>query len=120
MSNGLVSFGQLSKSYRIAKKVRIADQAEALNVKSYEISAYETGEKIPPQSYVDKLAAWLSLDFRQKALLLRSIRSAVVIDLKAEKKKREETVRLFRRIHKMTPSEIRGIRPKPRGSGNER
>lgn len=119
MYNGLVSFGEISKSYRLAKGSRLFDQAEALNMKPSEISAYETGEKIPPQSYIDKLATWLALDFKQKAILLRSIRS-VVIDISIERKKREGAMKLYRRIHKMKPSEIRGIRPKPRGNGNDR
>jgi len=86
----------------------IGDQAEALGAEPHEISAIETGKLPLPTQYSQKLSDWLQLNEHERIELLRRVEGNV-LPFRRHIVGGEKTnaMRLFRKISKMKPSEIR-------------
>jgi hypothetical protein len=94
----------------------IGDQADALGAEPCDISALETGRSPIPADYCRRLADWLLLNDQERAELLKKIESNVIAFPRiAPAGAKTSAMRLFRKISKMKPNEIRqfGERPPP-------
>jgi hypothetical protein len=122
MASVLTRFGLLCRELRNSRNQSMGDQAKALECDVHYVSAIETGKIAPPDEYIEKFGRWLGLDTTQCASL-RKRSKANVIDLrqKFSTSNRSSSMRLFRRVSKMDPSQIRNYRAKIQGeAGNER
>jgi hypothetical protein len=92
----------------------IGDQADALGAQPYEISEIETGKTPIPPRYSQKMIEWLRLNDQEQRELLKRIDSNVVA-FPRQKAGGDKTsaMRLFRKISKMNPTEIRNFGTKP-------
>lgn len=110
MNEELNSFGELSRKFRIKCEKRLIDQSDYLGFPLSIISEFETGEKIVSSQYVQKFADWLNLDFRDRADLVKaSSGKSNIVSLKMEKSRRKESQKLFRRVHKLSLTEIKQL-----------
>jgi transcriptional regulator with XRE-family HTH domain len=110
MTNALTRFGSYCREFRASQGKTMANQAEALGHQVSNISAIETGKEIPSASYVEHLCDWLTLGPAERAELFRRVpRSQNVITF-PRKRQVSTTVKLFRKVGKMTPAEIRALR----------
>jgi hypothetical protein len=92
----------------------IGDQADAFGAEPYEISAIETGKSPLPPQYSQKLVAWLRLNDQERIELFKKVESNVVAFRRVTASgDKTGAMRLFRRISKMKPSEIRRFGKKP-------
>ena len=74
------------------------------------ITQLETGQVIPDREYVDRLSKWLRLEIPDQLNLIKGLRRANVVDLNTERRRRKgPEIKLFRRVHTMSPKEIRAI-----------
>jgi len=106
----VTGFGTIVQAIRVKHGKRILDQADALGVTPSYITQLETGEIGPDREYVEKLATWLKLDLPDQLTLIKGLRRANVVDLNAERRRRKgPEIKLFRRLHSMSPKEIRAI-----------
>lgn len=114
MANALTKFGQRCRDLRSRYNKSIGDQADAFACQPHEISAVETGKTLAPDLYAQKFVDWLGLNDQEKRDLLKRIDSNV-ISFPGPKGggDKSTSMRLFRKISKMNPSEIRGIKKKP-------
>jgi hypothetical protein len=88
------------------------DQAKFFNCSPSFISAIETGDKHVPEGYVDKFCLWLSMSpsTKKQLQMLADIRTPNVIRFTPlNKEKAAAARRLFRKINKMTPAQIRNL-----------
>jgi hypothetical protein len=100
----------------------MGDQAKHLGCPVSEISLIECGSRTPPDEYLQAFRAWMNMDDEDFRDLKKKIRSNV-IELSRIKSLGENgrTMRLFRKISKMNPDEIRAFnRPPDSGALNER
>lgn len=114
MANALTKFGQLCRDLRSQHDKSMGDQADAFGCLPYEISAIEVGKTRPEREYIAKFVNWLRLSEHQRRDLEKRIGSNVIPFLRAQSGgDRSTSMRLFRKISKMNPGEIRGIKKKP-------
>jgi AraC-like DNA-binding protein len=106
MTNTLTRFGRYCRDARASQGKNMATQADSLGHKVSEISLYETGIMLPPDNYIDELAEWLGLDSQE--LRKRAPRDSTVIAF-PRKRHANRSVRLFRKISRMTPAQIRAL-----------
>ena len=87
------------------------DQARQFGCSPSFISAVETGEKPVPEGYVDKFCDWMRIDatIRKQLQILADSRTNVIRFTPVSKEKAAFARRLFRKINKMTPDEIRKL-----------
>lgn len=114
MSTVLSRFGQRCRDLRIAKKLTMGDQAKFIGCSVSEISLIECGSRTPPDDYLDKFRELVTLDDEEFRDLKRRIRSNV-IELNRIKTLGENgrSMRLFRKISKMNPDQIRAFNRPP-------
>jgi transcriptional regulator with XRE-family HTH domain len=94
------------------------DQAEGVGLLVHQISSIETGQIYPTDDYVQKLSDWFGLNERQMQELKKRVpQSNNVISFSAKKAiiEKATAMRLFRKISKMKPQEIRRFRLKLAG-----
>jgi hypothetical protein len=84
----------------------MGDQATALACSIPQISAIETGRLAPTADYLRKLSDWLQLDSGECRVLL-SRTTGNVIPFPKIITNNSASMRLFRKISKMAPSDIR-------------
>jgi hypothetical protein len=114
MACALTRFGQQCREFRSRRGLTIGDQADAFDSEPHEISAIETGKSAIPTLYSQKLINWLQLDEQEQRELLRKIESNVVaFPRNTAGGDRTSAMRLFRKISKMNPNEIRTFSKKP-------
>lgn len=115
MANALTKFGQRCRDFRSKHNKSIGDQADMLGCQPCEISAIEIGKLPIPADYPKKLVDWLGLSEQESRDLLRRIDTNVIPfpSLKGGGDK-TKSMRLFRKISKMGPNEIRDIKKKPK------
>jgi transcriptional regulator with XRE-family HTH domain len=113
MACALTRFGLLCRDFRISKNRSMGDQAEAMKCAVHYVSAVETGKIEPSDDYIETLGRWLQLNDSQYNALKKR-RKANIIDLRQRFSTgdRSSSVRLFRKISKMDPMQIRRLRPK--------
>jgi hypothetical protein len=91
----------------------MGEQAEALKCEVHHVSAVETGKIEPSDEYIEKFRRWLGLDDSQyNALKKRSKANVVDLRQRFSTSNRSSSIRLFRKISKMDPMQIRRLRPK--------
>jgi hypothetical protein len=107
----LTAFGAECRQIRMVRKLRMIDQAERFNCSPSFISAVETGDKQVPEGYVEKFGDWLKLDIvtRKHLQLLADARINVIRFTPVNKERAALARRLFRKINKMSPDEIRKL-----------
>jgi transcriptional regulator with XRE-family HTH domain len=117
MTTVLSRFGQRCRELRLAKGLTMGDQAKHVGCSVNAISSIECGSRTPSDSYLESFRAWMKLDDDEFRDLKRRIRSNVVelnrIRTLGEKGR---SMRLFRKISKMNPDQIRAFN-KPPDSG---
>jgi transcriptional regulator with XRE-family HTH domain len=117
MTTVLSRFGQRCRDLRSAKDFTMDDQARHIGCSVNEISSIECGSRTPSDSYLESFREWIKLDTEEFRDLKRKIRSNVV-ELNRVKTLGEKgrSMRLFRKISKMNPNQIRAFN-KPPDSG---
>jgi transcriptional regulator with XRE-family HTH domain len=121
MTTVLSRFGQRCRDLRLAKGVTMGDQAKHIGCLVNEISSIECGTRTPPDSYLESFRSWMKLDDDEFRDLKRRIRSNV-IELNRIKTMGEKgrSMRLFRKISKMNPDQIRAFnKPPDHGARND-
>jgi transcriptional regulator with XRE-family HTH domain len=68
----LTPFGIAIRKLRLDKKMRLLDLADALTLSPAFVSAVETGKKVIPEDYINKVAFAMSLDREERRQLERS------------------------------------------------
>jgi hypothetical protein len=113
MASALTRFGQICREIRASHHKNMGDQAEALGCEVHHISAIEMGKIAASDQYVEKLRMWLNLTDQQYGELQRRRRSNVIaFPTRHSGSNNSSSMRLFRRISKMDPMEIRNFRKK--------
>ncbi len=114
MASALTRFGQHCRELRSRREKTLGDQADALGCQPCDISSIEMGHSPVPLQYSHKLIAWLRLTEQEQRDLLRKIESNVVsFPRHAAGGDKTSSMRLFRKISKMRPNEIRTFGKKP-------
>ncbi|TPI68136.1 helix-turn-helix domain-containing protein [Mesorhizobium sp. B3-1-3] len=110
-NENLTPFGSACRDIRITAKMRMIDQAKQFSCSPSFISSVETGEKQPPEGYVQKFCDWLRLDnvTRKHLQLLADARSNVIRFVPVDRERAALARRLFRTINKMSPSDIKKL-----------
>jgi transcriptional regulator with XRE-family HTH domain len=91
------------------------DHAEALGLPVHQISGIETGQISTTDDYLRKLADWLGLNEREMQELRKRVpvpNNVISFRGKTAVAEKTTTMRLFRKISKMKPREIRRFRLK--------
>ena len=115
MTSALTRFGEHCRDLRRLHGKNMLDQAAALGLPVHQISSIETGEIIPKDDYLRKLADWLSLNEREQQELRKRVQAKnniISFPGKTAVAEKTTTMRLFRKISKMKPREIRRFRSK--------
>jgi transcriptional regulator with XRE-family HTH domain len=98
----------------------MGEQAEALGCSVSMISSIETGRTFPSGDYIDHLCIWLELDPNRSAELKRRIPRSENVIAFPRKPDATRTVRMFRKLSKMTPAQIRALGDElPRGTPDD-
>ncbi|WP_156938252.1 hypothetical protein [Mesorhizobium sp. WSM3626] len=110
-NQNLTPFGSACRDIRITTKMRMIDQAKQFACSPSFISAVETGEKQPPEGYVQRFCEWLKLDkvTNKHLQILADSRSNVIRFVPVDKERAALARRLFRTINKMSPDDIRKL-----------
>jgi transcriptional regulator with XRE-family HTH domain len=118
MTTVLSRFGQRCRDLRADKGLTMGDQAKVIGCSVSDISTIECGSRTPPDDYLDSFRNWMKLDEDEFRDLKRRIRSNV-IELNRIKTLGEKgrSMRLFRKISKMNPDQIRAFNKPPDDSG---
>jgi hypothetical protein len=112
MANALTKFGQRCRDSRGLHGKSIGDQADAFGYQPFEISEIETGKKAIPPDFAKKFVDWLGLTAVEGQDLVRRIDNNVIAFPHPKGGNNSKSMRLFRKISKMNPNEIRGIKKK--------
>ncbi len=114
MASALTRFGQHCRELRSRREMTLGDQADALGCQPSEISSIEMGNSPLPPHYSKRLITWLHLDEQEQRELLKKIESTVVaFPRRTTGGDKTNSMRLFRKISKMRPNEIRSFGKKP-------
>lgn len=91
----------------------MGDQAAALRCEVHHVSGVEIGKIPATDEYIEKFCRWLGLDESHKSeLKKRSKSSVIVLKDRISNSNQSSSMRLFRKVSKMKPSQIRRLRPK--------
>jgi len=99
----------------------MGDQARHLDCSVSEISSIECGSRTPSNRYLESFREWMKLEDDEFRDLKKKIRSNVV-ELNRIKTSGEKgrSMRLFRKISKMNPDQIRAFnKPPDNGARND-
>jgi transcriptional regulator with XRE-family HTH domain len=108
MANTLTRFGQYCRALRIERDMTMADQALAFDCPTHFISSIELGREAPTEQYLNQFRKWLTLSESEYGDLIKRIRGNVVeLRRRREYSNNTTAMRLFRKISKMTPEQIR-------------
>jgi transcriptional regulator with XRE-family HTH domain len=120
MANTLTRFGQYCRALRTSHEMTMADQALAFDCPVSLISSIESGRENPPREYLDHFRKWLNLNDSQHSDLIKRTRSNVVALRQLRSAANNTTsMRLFRKISKMSPEQIRSFRKQVEGEAFE-
>jgi transcriptional regulator with XRE-family HTH domain len=121
MASVLSRFGQYCRELRTKKNLTMGEQAHAFGCSVHEISEIECGLKTPPDTFLESFKRWMDLTPQEFADLKRRVRPNVV-ELHRTKSvgNNGKSIRLFRKISNMAPSEIRSLKkPPPESETND-
>lgn len=116
MACALTTFGKHCRELRVAKNQTMGDQAKALSCDVHHISSIETAKLTPNSEYLEKIRQWLLLDDKEFAILKRRTKSNIV-NMKPvfSTSNNSTSMRLFQKISKLEPDQIRKFRTKIEG-----
>jgi hypothetical protein len=109
MTNALTRFGQRCRDLRTSRNRTMGEQSDYMACPTYVISSIETGRQHPSDEYIDSFRAWLHLTDREHSDLVVRLRSNIVKFPKFTTTN-SASMRLFRKISRMNPGEIRKFR----------
>jgi transcriptional regulator with XRE-family HTH domain len=110
MANTLTRFGQYCRALRTSRDLTMGDQARAFDCPIHSISSIEAGRETPTDKYIERFRKWLDLDETQYSDLIKRTRSNVVeLRRKRSYTNNSTSMRLFRKISKMSPDQIRSF-----------
>ncbi|MGP0090600.1 MAG: helix-turn-helix domain-containing protein [Xanthobacteraceae bacterium] len=113
MTHALTRFGRHCRDLRLARDKTMGDQADVLRCEINYISSVETGRLLPTEQYLRALRSWLNLSAQEYTELLKRTRASVIqFPTSKHVAKNSSSMRLFRKISRMNPGEIRNIRKK--------
>jgi hypothetical protein len=104
---------------RASSGKNMAEQAEAMSLQVAEISAIETGAVNPPASYIDGFSTWLNLSSEAKNELFRRVPRGDNVLHFSRKPTVTKSVRLFRKVSIMSPSQIRALKSELRKGAHD-
>jgi transcriptional regulator with XRE-family HTH domain len=110
MTSALTRFGEHCRDLRRFRGKNMLNHAEALGIPVHQISSIETGLISPTDDYLRNLARWLDLNERERQELRKRIpitNNVISFPDKTTVAEKTKTMRLFRKISKMKPREIR-------------
>jgi transcriptional regulator with XRE-family HTH domain len=122
MASALTRFGQHCRGLRSHRGMTLGDQAEALGCEPSEISSIEMGVSPLPANYSQRLVDWLNLNESEQRDLLKKVETNVVAFPRRTSTGGDKTssMRLFRKISRMRPNEIRSFgKPPPPENKND-
>jgi len=91
----------------------MGDQADALGYAVHQISSIEIGKTLPSEEYIEKLSNWLNLNEQTRKELKKRAQSNVInFPIRNSTANNSSSMRLFRRISKLDPNQIRDFRKK--------
>jgi hypothetical protein len=103
----LTPFGLKCREHRIRLQKSLGEQATFLGIKTSELSEIETGNRPVPNEIPDRLGFWLGLHALEVSVLRQlATANANVVYLN---KKHRESRKLFRKINRLSPAEIRQL-----------
>jgi transcriptional regulator with XRE-family HTH domain len=116
MACALTRFGRLCRDLRHSKNQSMGDQAAVLECEVHYVSPVETGKIEPTSEYIEKFSRWLQLDHIQYDSLKKRSK-ANVLDLRQRfsTSNSSTSMRLFRKVSKMGPTQIRRLGTKIQG-----
>jgi transcriptional regulator with XRE-family HTH domain len=122
MTTVLSRFGQRCRDLRIARGLTMGDQAKNFGCSVNEISLIECGSRTPSEEYLESFRSWMKIDKEDLEELRKRIRSNVVeMNRVRSLGENGRSMRLFRKISKMNPDQIRAFnKPPDSGAPNER
>ena len=109
MANALNRFGSFCRDARAKHGKTMAAQSDALGQDVTEISAIETGRVLPSEDYVRRFCDWLDVAPVQRAEFAKRVPHTTNVIVFPRNGNTSSTIRLFRKISKMTPTEIRAL-----------
>ena len=113
MAGALTRFGVLCRSLRAQNNQGMGDQARAFQCEVLHISAIETGRTEPTDEYIEKFRNWLALENGEHHLLIKRGKSNVsALSPRFSTRNDSGSMRLFRKISKLDPNQIREFRKK--------
>jgi len=116
MASALTRFGLLCRELRSAQNRSMGDQAKEWGCHVHYVSSVETGKIAPSDEYIEKFSRWLNLNDAQcQSLKKRSKRNVVELRQRFSTSNQSNSMRLFRKISKMDPTQIRNFRTKIQG-----
>jgi hypothetical protein len=120
MTNALTRFGQHCRHLRSSQDKTMGDQAEAFGCAIHFISSIETGKVPLPENYVERFRDWLNLSADQyRDLVKRRHNNVINLQIVRFTRDNSKSMRLFRKISKMSPGQIRNFRKKPQGEAKD-
>jgi transcriptional regulator with XRE-family HTH domain len=113
MAPALTRLGQICRDFRTQANKTMGDQADYFGCPIHLISAIEVGKEAPPHAYLEKFSQWLNLNEEQnRELVKRAPTNIIQFPTRGSVSNNSRSMRLFRKISKMDPSQIRGFRKK--------
>ena len=110
MAHALTRFGRMCRDIRGQRGMTIAAQAAVLDQDVSTISSIETGKIVPSLVYIDSFAEWLKLNDQQYLELKKRVPAKENVIEFPRRPGVTRSVKMFRKISRMTPTEIRGLK----------
>jgi transcriptional regulator with XRE-family HTH domain len=111
MAGALTKFGVLCRSLRMQNEKSMADQARVFECEVQHISAIETGRIDPTEDYIEKFRTWLDISQMEYQLLVKRGKSNVIsLSPRFPPRNSSTSMRLFRKISKLNPNQIRAFK----------
>lgn len=109
--SALSQFGLKCREVRAARGKSLAEQAVGMQLLPSDISRVETGELVPNEDYINRLGAWLKLDALELSKFRVFARDKNNVVQFRPSRAHQESRKLFRKAHQLTPDQIRSLRP---------
>ena len=119
MASALTRFGGLCRDLRSSRNKTMREQSEATGYEVTYISAIEAGGQRPTEEYVESFRNWLNLGEREAAEISKRRSSVVAFPSVKHVAKNSASIRLFRKISKMQPDEIRKMTKRRESEAND-
>lgn len=101
----LTKFGSISRQLRMRNGYTLGDQSKHFNRSISELSQIETGLAKPDADYIRSFVQWTKASFVDHQELIKSSSSPLRTELPND----ESNSRLYRRMNKLSPQQIRSL-----------